>query len=94
MTRNNLEKRISLLTSELAEVGTLVEKQIYDSIIALKSNDLELANEIIKISGKVTKKYKTIQSLWKLCSEHIAHSRLDYGYQKRSSPKSSHLRLL
>ena len=24
------------------------------------------ANEIIKISGKVTKKYKTIQSLWKL----------------------------
>jgi len=49
---------------------------------------------VIKISGKVTKKYKTIQSLWKLCSEHIAHSRLDYGYQKRSSPKSSHLRLL
>lgn len=53
MTRNNLEKRISLLTSELAEVGTLVEKQIYDSIIALKSNDLELANEIIKNDDKV-----------------------------------------
>ena len=53
MTRNNLEKRISLLTSELAEVGTLVEKQIYDSIIALKSNELELANEIIKNDDKV-----------------------------------------
>ena len=53
MTRNNLEKRISLLTSELAEVGTLVEKQIYDSIIALKSNDLELANDIIINDDKV-----------------------------------------
>ena len=53
MTRNNLEKRISLLTSELAEVGTLVEKQIYDSIIALKSYDVELVNEIIKNDDKV-----------------------------------------
>ena len=37
MTRNILDKRLKSLTSELAEMGSLVEKQIYDSIKALKN---------------------------------------------------------
>ena len=32
MTRNLLDKRMKLLRSELAEMGSLVEKQIYNSI--------------------------------------------------------------
>lgn len=36
MTRNLLEKRMQLLTSELAEMGSLVEKQLYNSIEAFK----------------------------------------------------------
>ena len=31
MTRNVLDKRMKLLISELAEMGSLVEKQLYDS---------------------------------------------------------------
>ena len=42
MTRNILDKRLKSLTSELAEMGSLVEKQIYDSIKALKNHDIEL----------------------------------------------------
>ena len=41
MTRNILDKRLKSLTSELAEMGSLVEKQIYDSIKALKNHDIE-----------------------------------------------------
>ena len=38
MTRNILDKRLKSLISVLAEMGSLVEKQIYDSINALKKN--------------------------------------------------------
>ena len=41
MTRNILDKRLKSLISELAEMGSLVEKQIYDSINALKNHDVE-----------------------------------------------------
>ena len=39
MTRNLLDKRMKLLRSELAEMGSLVEKQIYNSIEAFKNKD-------------------------------------------------------
>ena len=48
MTRNILDKRLKSLISELAEMGSLVEKQIYDSINALKNHDVELSEKVIK----------------------------------------------
>ena len=48
MTRNLLEKRMQLLTSELAEMGSLVEKQLYNSIEAFKNKDMVLAKKGIE----------------------------------------------
>lgn len=53
MTRNQTDKRLKLLRAELGEMGSLVEKQIYDSIAALKNNDIALANLVIKNDDKV-----------------------------------------
>lgn len=53
MTRNVLDKRMKLLTAELAEMGSLVEKQIYNSIEAFKSKDMKLAEEVMKNDDKV-----------------------------------------
>ena len=61
MTRNVLDKRLKNLTNELAEMGSLVEKQIYDSIKALKNHDLELAEEVIKNDDKVDALNKKVE---------------------------------
>lgn len=53
MARKVLNKRLAGLTNELAEMGTLVEKQIHDSIEALKNNNIELADAVIKNDDKV-----------------------------------------
>lgn len=53
MTRNQTDKRLKLLRAELGEMGSLVEKQIYDSIAALKNNDVALADLVIKNDDKV-----------------------------------------
>ena len=53
MTRNLLEKRMQLLTSELAEMGSLVEKQLYNSIEAFKNKDMVLAKKVIENDDKV-----------------------------------------
>lgn len=53
MTRNQTDKRLKLLRAELGEMGSLVEKQIYDSIAALKNNDIPLADSVIKNDDKV-----------------------------------------
>ena len=61
MTRNILDKRLKSLTSELAEMGSLVEKQIYDSIKALKNHDIELSEIVIKNDDKVDALNKIIE---------------------------------
>lgn len=53
MTRNLTEKRLASLRAELGEMGTLVEKQIYDSIAALKNNDIVLADTVMNNDDKV-----------------------------------------
>lgn len=53
MTRNVLDKRMKLLTAELAEMGSLVEKQIYNSIEAFKNSDMELAKQVMENDDKV-----------------------------------------
>ena len=61
MTRNLLEKRMQLLTSELAEMGSLVEKQLYNSIEAFKNKDMVLAKKVIEIDDKVDELNKKIE---------------------------------
>lgn len=61
MTRNLLEKRMQLLTSELAEMGSLVEKQLYNSIEAFKNKDMVLAKKVIENDDKVYELNKKIE---------------------------------
>lgn len=61
MTRNLLEKRMQLLTSELAEMGSRVEKQLYNSIEAFKNKDMVLAKKVIENDDKVDELNKKIE---------------------------------
>ena len=61
MTRNLLEKRMQLLTSELAEMGSLVEKQLYNSIEAFKNKVMVLAKKVIENDDKVDELNKKIE---------------------------------
>ena len=61
MTRNLLEKRMQLLTSELAEMGSLVEKQLYNSIEDFKNKDMVLAKKVIENDDKVDELNKKIE---------------------------------
>ena len=61
MTRNLLEKRMQLLTSELAEMGSLVEKQLYNSIEAFKNKDMDLAKKVIENDDEVDELNKKIE---------------------------------
>ena len=61
MTRNLLEKRMQLLTSELDEMGSLVEKQLYNSIEAFKNKDMVLAKKVIENDDKVDELNKKIE---------------------------------
>ena len=53
MTRNLLDKRMKILTAELAEMGSLVEKQIYNSIEAFRNKDMALAKQVMDNDDKV-----------------------------------------
>ena len=61
MTRNLLAKRMQLLTSELAEMGSLVEKQLYNSIEAFKNKDMVLAKKVIENDDEVDELNKKIE---------------------------------
>lgn len=61
MTRNLLEKRMQLLTSELAEMGSLVEKQLYNSIEAFKNKDMVLTKKVIENDDEVDELNKKIE---------------------------------
>lgn len=61
MMREVMEGKIKLLNSELIEMASLVEKQIYDSIMALKNQDVELAKKVMKNDDKVDNLQKVIE---------------------------------
>lgn len=56
-----MRNKIKSLNLELMEMATLVEKQIYDSVLALKTQDIELANKIIKNDDIVDNFQKEIE---------------------------------
>lgn len=61
MTRNIFDKRMKLLISELAEMGSLVEKQIYNSIEAFRNKDMELVKQVIENDDKVDELNRRIE---------------------------------
>lgn len=62
MTRNVLDNRMKVLISELAEMGSLVEKQLHDSIEAFKNRDMVLVEKVIKNDDKVDELNKKLKS--------------------------------
>ena len=61
MMREVMSKKIKLLNSELIEMSSLVEKQIYESMNALKNQDVELAKKVMKNDDKVDDFQKDIE---------------------------------
>ncbi|MBU5454005.1 phosphate signaling complex protein PhoU [Caproiciproducens sp. MSJ-32] len=59
--RDVMRNKIKSLNSELMEMAALVEKQIYDSITALKNQDNDLAQEVINNDDKVDNFQKEIE---------------------------------
>lgn len=51
--RDVMRNKIKMLNSELMEMATLVEKQIYNSIKALENHDNDLANAVIRDDDKI-----------------------------------------
>lgn len=61
MMREVMSNKIKLLNSELIEMASLVEKQIYDSMAALKDQDVDLAKNVMKNDDKVDELQKVIE---------------------------------
>lgn len=61
MTRNLLDKRMKLLRTEIAEMGSLVEKQIYNSIEAFRNKDMALAKQVMDNDDKVDELNRKIE---------------------------------
>ena len=55
MTRNSFDNSLQLLHNDLLRMGSIVEKQIYQCMEALKNQDAALAEEIIKNDDIVDK---------------------------------------
>jgi len=61
MTRGSQEARVKIINRELLNMSSLVEKQIYESMISLKNYDIEKAEQVIKDDDKVDNMQKTIE---------------------------------
>jgi len=61
MTRGSQEARVKNINRELLTMASLVEKQIYESMVCLKNYDLEKAEQVIKNDDKVDDMQKTIE---------------------------------
>lgn len=62
MTRNNFDSKLEQLHKELLEMGDAVEKQIEDSINALKNQDEKLAKSVIEKDDLIDKYEEDIES--------------------------------
>ena len=61
MTRGSQEIKVKNINRELVTMASLVEKQIYESMLSLKNHDIELANRIINNDDKVDEMQKIIE---------------------------------
>ncbi|MFW5855963.1 MAG: phosphate signaling complex protein PhoU, partial [Bacillota bacterium] len=53
MMRRNFNNKLKNLKNEMLKMGSLVEETIYDSIEALKEQDLELAKQVIERDDQI-----------------------------------------
>jgi phosphate transport system protein len=61
MTRGSQDARVKIINRELLKMSSLVEKQIYESLVCLKNYDLEKAEQVIKNDDIVDTMQKTIE---------------------------------
>ncbi len=61
MTLTSQKIRIKETNCQIVQMSTLVEKQLYASMIALKNHDLEIINKIMKEDDKVDELQKKIE---------------------------------
>lgn len=63
MVRNRFDTQLSLLNTEIIEMGALCEATISDAVKALIENDRELARKTIEAEKQIDQKEKDIESL-------------------------------
>lgn len=61
MMREVMSNKVRLLNSELVKMASLVEKQIYDSMVALKDQNSDLAKKVMKNDDMVDNLQKEIE---------------------------------
>lgn len=61
MMRKVMSNRVNILNTDLINMASLVEKQIHDSMVSLKSQDLVLADKVIQNDDKVDDMHKEIE---------------------------------
>ena len=61
--RNRFDRQLCQLNDELIEMGELIEKAIEDTIKALVSQDVELANTVINMDDEIHAKEQEIENL-------------------------------
>lgn len=61
MTRTSSDLRLKKLHDDIIKMGSIVEKQVYSSVEALKNNNINLAEEIIKKDDLVDDLQKEIE---------------------------------
>ena len=61
MTRGSQEIKVKNINRELVTMASLVEKQIYESMLSLKNHNVELANKVINNDDKVDEMQKIIE---------------------------------
>ena len=61
MTRGSQDARLKIINRELLNMASLVEKQIFESMVSLKNYDVEKAEQVIKDDDKVDEMQKTIE---------------------------------
>ncbi|NSB27616.1 phosphate transport system protein [Clostridium saccharoperbutylacetonicum] len=69
MTRGSQDTRVKIINRELVTMSSLVEKQIYESLLCLKNYDVEKAKQVIKDDDKVDDMQKKIEEE---CIKYIA----------------------
>ncbi len=63
MVRNRFDTQLSLLNTEIIEMGALCEETISDAVKALIENDKELAKKTIEAEKQIDQKEKDIEAL-------------------------------
>ena len=62
MTLTSQKIRIKEINCQIVQMSTLVEKQLYASMLALKNHDLEIIDKIMKEDDKVDELQKKVNN--------------------------------